>query len=209
MAASGEPSWPSLGRSQWPLTIRQMQDDPALRAQLRSVLLSEEVLALPGLVAENSRQIAELRGDVAENSRQIADLRSAVGHLSEIVGGTVEEDAASLVRTVLESKGVQLDRDPEAAEVNGEIDVVAAGTDSTGARITALVEAKTRLRPADVRRFAASYPGLVARLGIQGAHVGYVYGFRVYSGSEDAARQTGLGVLCPDGERLAPASNTT
>ncbi len=41
--------------------IRRMESDPALRARLRTVLLGEEVLTLPALVAENSRQIAEPR----------------------------------------------------------------------------------------------------------------------------------------------------
>jgi len=200
--------------------IRQMQADPALRAQLRSVLLGEEVLGLPAQVAENSRQIAELRAAVSGLQGAVAELRAAVsglqgavaelrtevGHLSAIVGGTVEEDAASLVRTVLERQGVRLDGEPEAVGLDGEIDVVARGTETTGAPITALVEAKTRLRPADVRRFAASYRSLVARLGVEGAHVGYVYGFRVYSGSDEAARQVGLGVLSPDGERVPPVS---
>ena len=198
--------------------IRQMESDPALRAQLRAVLLGEEVLSLPALVADNSRQIDGLREAVADNSRQIArlweavaehsrqidGLRTEVGRLSAIVGGTVEEDAVSVVQTVLEAKGYRLEAEPEAVEIDGEIDVMARATDPAGAPLVALVEAKTRLRPADVRRFAASYPSLVARLGIADAHVGYVYGLRVYNGSVDAARESGLGVLSPDGERLAP-----
>ena len=40
--------------------IRQLQADPALKAELRAVLLSEEVLGLPELVRENSRRIAAL-----------------------------------------------------------------------------------------------------------------------------------------------------
>jgi hypothetical protein len=40
--------------------IRQLEADPALKAQLRAVLLGDDVLKLPSLVAENSKQIAEL-----------------------------------------------------------------------------------------------------------------------------------------------------
>ena len=65
--------------------IRQLQADPALKAELRAVLLGEEVLGLPELVKDNSRQIAALtvrmeRVDeqIAENSRQIAALTEAV-----------------------------------------------------------------------------------------------------------------------------------
>ena len=56
--------------------IRQMQQDPALRAEMRAVLLGEELLSLPELVQENSRQIAE-------NSRQIAALAERMDQLAE------------------------------------------------------------------------------------------------------------------------------
>ena len=70
--------------------------------------------------------------------------------------------------------------------------------------VSVLVEAKTRLRPAEVRRFAAAYPQLVTQLGIQGTHMGYAYGLRVYAGAEQATRDAGFGVLSPDGERVPP-----
>lgn len=61
--------------------IRQLQQDPALKAELRAVLLGDEILSLPDLVKENSRQIAALavkmervEEQIAENSRQIAAL---------------------------------------------------------------------------------------------------------------------------------------
>ena len=61
--------------------MRQLQQDPALKAQLRTALLGEEILSLPELVRENSRQIAE-------NSRQIASLArrvdSNIGHVLEM-----------------------------------------------------------------------------------------------------------------------------
>ena len=40
--------------------IRQLQADPALKAELRAFLLGEEVLGLPELVKDNSQQIATL-----------------------------------------------------------------------------------------------------------------------------------------------------
>lgn len=58
--------------------IRQMQKDAALRAEMRAVLLGEELLSLPELVKENSRQIAE-------NSRQIAALTERMDQLTEII----------------------------------------------------------------------------------------------------------------------------
>ncbi len=238
--------------------VEALRHDPAFREEVRNLVLPDELLTLPSLVAENSRQIgklqvavselqvavselqvavaglqasfAGLREEVAANgrridrlqsdfrdlrgefddlrsdmNRKIDDLRTEVGRLSQIVGGTVEEDAASVVRTVLEGHGARLEADPHGVAFNGELDVLATAVEDSGTTLSVLVEAKVRLRPADVRKFAVAYPSLVERLGLRGDHVGYVYGLRVYAGAEEAAREVGLGVLCPDGERLAPA----
>ncbi len=206
--------------------IRQIEADPGLRAQLRAVLLSEEVLRLPELVAENSRDIRDLKESlhsvevrlvsVEQNQERLEQgqerlershesLRQEVGRLSGVVGGTVESDAASVVVTVLERRGYQMRGEPEPLEVNGEIDVFVDTYDSEGASVAALVEAKTRLRPADVRRFAGTLDVLLATAGITGAFIPYVYGLRVYDGVVDAAKELKLGVLCPDGERLPGA----
>ncbi len=234
--------------------IRELQADPGLRAQLRAVLLSEEILQLPQLVADNGRDIRALREVVASIERRQESLerrqeslergqeslvkgqeslvkgqeslvkgqeslerrqdslergqeslRVEVGRLSEIVGGTVEADATSVVVTVLERRGWVVHGIPEPVEVNGEIDVLGRATTAEGEDVAVLVEAKTRLRPADVRRFAAGLDRLVAAAGIVGNYVPYVYGLRVYTGVEETSRDLGLGVLCPDGERVPGA----
>ncbi|MHB1510713.1 MAG: hypothetical protein ACYCST_14950 [Acidimicrobiales bacterium] len=234
--------------------IRELQADPGLRAQLRAVLLSEEILQLPQLVADNGRDIRELREVVAALERRQESLergqeslvkgqeslergqeslvkgqeslvkgqeslerrqdslergqeslREEVGRLSEIVGGTVEADATSVVVTVLERRGWTVHGVPEPVAVNGEIDVLGRATTAEGKDVAVLVEAKTRLRPADVRRFAAGLDRLVAAAGIVGSYVPYVYGLRVYFGVEETSRDLGLGVLCPDGERVPGA----
>ena len=231
--------------------IRQLEADPGLRAQLRVLLLTEEVLQLPQLVAENGRDIRELRlvaeatlerlgslergqeellgrvgslergqeellgrvGSLERGQerlergqegleRSFQSLRTEVGRLSAVVGGTVEEDASSVVTTVLERKGWTLHGRPQPLEVNGEIDVFVRATDADGADVGVLVEAKTRLRPADVRRFAAALDHLLGEAAIDGFCVAYTYGLRVYTGAEEAATELGIGILCPDGERV-------
>ena len=203
--------------------IRQIEADPGLRAQLRVLLLTEEVLQLPQLVAENSRDIRELRlvaeallgrAESLERGQEALErgqerlergfqsLRTEVGRLSAVVGGTVEEDASSVVTTVLERKGWTLHGRPQPLEVNGEIDVFVRATDADGADVGVLVEAKTRLRPADVRRFAAALDHLLGEAAIDGFCVAYTYGLRVYTGAEEAATELGIGILCPDGERV-------
>ena len=182
--------------------IREIEADVGLRAQLRAVLLSDDVLRLPELVAENTRDIRDLKDAVSEMRRGQEMLRQEVGRLSAVVGGTVEEDASSVVVTVLERRGWQVHGRPEPVEANGEIDMLVQARTDQGAEVSVLVEAKTRLRPADVRRFAAVLEQLVAMIGIRGDYLPYVYGLRVYTGVEETASELGLGVLSPDGERV-------
>jgi len=63
--------------------IRQIESDPGLRAQLRAVLLGDEVLQLPGVVAENSRGIRDLTDAVASLTEQTTLLTERVDQLTE------------------------------------------------------------------------------------------------------------------------------
>ena len=63
--------------------IRQLQQDSALRAQMRAVLLGEELLSLPELVQENSRQIAALTAKMDQVEEQIAALTTKMERVEE------------------------------------------------------------------------------------------------------------------------------
>ena len=227
--------------------IRELKRDEALREEMRAILLTEELRALPeafvrleGTVAQlaqkiddmettfdrrltrleegqaslqegqarlekaSDRRLTRLEEGQARLEEGQASLRTEVGRLSQIVGGVVEDDASSVIVTVLERKGWRFLSEPTSAQVNGEIDVLARVEDSDGNGATVIIEAKTRLRPADVRRFAANLDGLLADAQVAERCFAYVYGLRIYDGAVDTARELGLGVLCPDGER-APA----
>ena len=213
--------------------IRELKRDEALREEMRAILLTEELRALPeafvrleGTVAQLAQKIddmettfdrrltrleegqAKLEEGQASLQEGQASLRTEVGRLSQIVGGVVEDDASSVIVTVLERKGWRFLSEPTPTQVNGEIDVLARVKDPDGNGATVIIEAKTRLRPADVRRFAANLDGLLADAQVAERCFAYVYVLRVYDGSVDAARELGLGVLCPDGER-APAVERT
>ena len=79
--------------------MRQLQQDPALKAQLRTALLGEEILSLPELVRENSRQIAE-------NSRQIAALTERMGQVETQIASLAKRVDSNIVH-VLEMKFYQ------------------------------------------------------------------------------------------------------
>jgi len=209
--------------------IRELKHDEALREEMRAILLTEELRALPEAFARLEESVAQLARRIDEMEKAFdrrlskleegqakleegqakleegqASLRTEVGRLSQVVGGTVEDDAASVIVTVLERKGWRFISEPAAAQVNGEIDVLQRVEDPDGNGATVIIEAKTRLRPADVRRFAANLNGLLVDAQVAERCFAYVYGLRLYAGSVDAAREFGFGVLCPDGER-APA----
>ncbi len=235
--------------------IRELKRDETLREEMRAILLTEELRALPeasvrleGTVAQLAQKIDDMettfdrrltrleegQASLQEGQARLekafdrrltrleegqarleegqarleegqASLRTEVGRLSQIVGGVVEDDASSVIVTVLERKGWWFLSEPTSAQVNGEIDVLARVEDPDGNGATVIIEAKTRLRPADVRHFAANLDGLLADAQVAERCFAYVYGLRVYDGSVDAARELGLGILCPDGER-APAA---
>ncbi|MHB8295391.1 MAG: hypothetical protein ACYDH5_12350 [Acidimicrobiales bacterium] len=97
--------------------------------------------------------------------------------------------------------------EPQPVEVNGELDVVAQALVAqalvaAGTEVTAVIEAKTRLRPADVRRYAANLGSLRSVAGVTGRYIPYVYGTLVYSEVDEAAREAGIVVLEPEGERV-------
>ncbi len=217
--------------------IRQMQADPALAEQLRDIVLGRELLDLPAAfqrladaqaktdasvdrlvksidktdadVDRLEKSIDRLEAAQAKTDVSVARLTSEVGKLSEVVGGTVEVDAESVVTYVLSKKGWEVTtvKGPSVGPVDllpdGEIDVVLSAVDPTGARRWILVEAKTRLRPEHVNRFVRSFGSLAAKAGYAVEDcVGYVYGLRVYPGCDEAAGEGGVGLADSRGERV-------
>ncbi|MGH9105505.1 MAG: hypothetical protein ACRDZX_06640 [Acidimicrobiales bacterium] len=58
--------------------IRQMREDPALRDELRSVLLSQELLQLPERLAKVEAEISEIRHDIADMDRRLTSRLDAM-----------------------------------------------------------------------------------------------------------------------------------
>ena len=79
--------------------MRQLQQDPALKAQLRTALLGEEILSLPELVRENSRQIAENSRQIAALTERMDRVETQIAALTERMG-QVETQIASLAKRV-------------------------------------------------------------------------------------------------------------
>ena len=159
--------------------IRQLQQDPALKAELRAVLLGEEILSLPALVRENSRQIAENSRQMAaliermdQNDRRLSKVEDRLGHLN---GKFTEEmyrrafatkvaDIEDRIRRVkVLSRPDQADLSFDAVDKNlideaeaqelRDADVVAEGRiRSTGEEVTLVAETAHTVHVDDVLR---------------------------------------------------------
>ena len=60
-----------------------LEQDPALREQLRRHILTDELLQLPAAVHELRANVAGLRTDVAEIKTDVAGLKTSVAGLQE------------------------------------------------------------------------------------------------------------------------------
>ncbi len=70
--------------------LKALREHPEWKEAVRIEILGEELLSLPDLVKENSRQIAENSRLIAENSRQIAENSRKIAELGERIDQLTE-----------------------------------------------------------------------------------------------------------------------
>lgn len=226
-----------------PFTVNDFQDlarllreHPEWSAELRRLVLTDELLALPELVRDLARTVERLAQGFAsfrtETEVRLSRLEAAVaalveaqrrgeerlsqvevrlGRVEQHLGTRIEEDAEAVLREVLPAKGYELLREPQALDMNGEVDVAVPVRDRAGRTIWVLVEAKMRLRRGDVFEWLRRLRDPVFRKnlaaeGILGLLLPYVFGLRDYSDAVAVARDEALGVLSLQGEQTEPAA---
>jgi Holliday junction resolvase-like predicted endonuclease len=136
-------------------------------------------------------------------------LEHQVGLISNALGIEVEGEAEEIVVYILEQQGYRLLEAPYALAFNGEIDIVLKVETPEGDPVSVLVEAKTRARLKELRRWHSRLQDQVFQqklvdAGVQKPFLPYFFGLRVYQTVDTEARKLGIGVLDPDGERVAP-----
>lgn len=207
-----------------------LEKNPEWRAELRRLVLTEDILTLPEFVRQLAQTVADLSQSVADLSQNVAELSEAqkrtaarieelaeaqkrtqgqLGRLESRIGVTVEEEGADVLRVVLEKKGFRSLGESFNLRLNGDVDVVLPIQDASGRQLSAVLEAKVRLGWRAVEAWAQHMrsPGFRTSLqeaGIAGPYLVYAYGMRADLSARQAAETFGVGLLTSQGEEVAP-----
>ena len=184
-------------------------EEAHLRLEERVTFLEERMLRVEERLEELSRAVVGLQQAVADLQRAVAALQKEVGTLANVVGGSIETDLDDVLPYVMRQKGYRILGEPQPISLDGEVDVVLPVQSPDGRDLWVVAEAKVRLRRGDVFHLAtqladAQWRERMQRAGIVPPYLPYAYGMRVYPDAVTAAETTGIGVLSPRGEVLAP-----
>jgi len=171
--------------------------------------LDTKVNQLDAKVDQLDAKVNRLEESVAELKQGQKGLGIAIGQLQTAFGSTIEEEAESVVRWVLEQKGHRMLTEPFSLPLNGEVNVVIEAEDPSGERFWVVVEAKARLGYRQVRTWGQQMhsDGWLRRMveaGAPGPFLVYAYGIRYDPGAVQAAEEEKIGLMSLKGERVTP-----
>ena len=152
--------------------LRALREHPEWKEAVRVEILGEELLSLPELVKENSRQIAELTEIMRQHDARLAPVEDRLGHLDgrfteemyrRAFATKVADIEGKIRRVKVLSRPEQADLSFDAADENlideaeamelRDADVVAEGRiRSTGEEVTLLAEISNTVHIDDVLR---------------------------------------------------------
>ncbi|MCS7057232.1 MAG: hypothetical protein NZM18_13785 [Thermoflexales bacterium] len=210
--------------------VEALQANPEWRAELRRLVLTDELLELPNLVRElveaqrrSEERITRLEQAVAELveaqrrtdqhvdelAATLQDFRATLNRLQQTFGATLEEEAASVLEVVMRDKGFRALGPETTLALDGELDVLMPFEDSEKRKVWALVETKARLNRRDVwtwlqRARDAVWQRRLADSGVDSPYYLYFYAIRVDRGALELIQSAGVGLLKSDGEVVAP-----
>ncbi|MCS7054781.1 MAG: hypothetical protein NZM18_01185 [Thermoflexales bacterium] len=215
--------------------VELLEQNPSWRAEIRRLVLTDDILRLPKTMESLAATVDQFARSTEERFRQVekmlADLAASqqrteqrveelavmqqrtstqVARLENIIGVTVEEEAAAVLRAVLEEKGYRILAETLYLRLNGDIDVAHQVEDPQGRRMWAVLEAKARLGWQAVEAWAKrirseSFRDALRRVGVEGPFLVYVYGMRADLSARKAAEKFGVGLLSSQGEIVPPA----
>ncbi|MFN4294571.1 MAG: hypothetical protein ACK4JD_10600 [Thermoflexales bacterium] len=177
----------------------------------------EKTLAdLAAAQQRTEQRLDDLAAAQQRTEQRLDDLAAAqqrtseqVVRLQNIIGVTVEEEAAAVLRVVLEEKGYRILTEALYLRLNGDVDVAQQVEDTQGRRLWAVLEAKTRLGWQAVeawsnRMRSEGFRAALRRVGVEGPFLVYVYGMRADLSARKAVEKFGIGLLSSQGEIAPP-----
>ncbi len=122
----------------------------------------------------------------------------------------MEEEAAAVLRVVLEEKGYRVLAEALYLRLDGDVDVAHQVEDAQGRRLWAVLEAKARLGWQAVEAWAnrmrsEGFRAALRKAGVEGPFLVYAYGMRVDQSARKAAEKFGVGLLSSQGEITPPS----
>jgi hypothetical protein len=158
------------------------------------------------------KELREAQRSTDASVKELAEAQRSTSlkldRLAEDVGEMAELSCANVLKTVAFWKGWTSLEDPlPIVTGSGEVDV-RGHFDTPGGEVVVLAEAKSRLRGKDVSKWAARFEEQAWRdrflpPGFTGQALPYVYGTLIYADAIKEAKNLGIGLLGPEGERLA------
>ncbi|MDW8069552.1 MAG: hypothetical protein RML46_11625, partial [Anaerolineae bacterium] len=164
-------------------------------------------------LAEAQRRTEMRVEELAEAQRRTEErmdhIDTRLDRWEKFLGVTAEEEAADVLRVVMEGKGYRVRGEPVYWRPDGELDVILPVEDPEGQLIHVILEAKVRLGRRAVEDWAnrmrsEGFRARLAERGFAGPYLIYVYGMRADTSAEHAARTLGIGLLTPRGEMIPP-----
>ncbi|RMF34485.1 MAG: hypothetical protein D6759_05790, partial [Chloroflexi bacterium] len=179
------------------------------RAEERLSRLEATVQALAEAQQRTEEALARLAEAQQHAEERLDGIDKQLSTIGNILGLDAEGDAEEILTYILERKGYQILAAPHGLDIDGEVDLVMPVETPEGTRAWVVLEAKKRVRLKELRRWAnrVQSEGFLQRLeraGVTTPLLPYLFGLRVYAVVDEEAEEKGIGVLCPDGERVAP-----
>ncbi len=191
------------------LTAAQKRTEESLQA------LSQRVDELAAAQQRTEERLDRLENELntarIEFRTEIEKTRSELARLSDKLGVSLEDEAASVLATIMRQKGYRVLSQEHTLRFNGDIDVIFPVEDSQGRRIWVLAEVKARLSGQNIHAWAQrirseKWRKALLKAGCQPPYLIYAYGIRLDISAYEAAKQLGIGLAKGDGEIYPPAS---
>jgi hypothetical protein len=183
-------------------------------AQKRTEEQVRELAAAQKRTEERLEELAAAQKRTEEQVRELAaaqkNMGAELGRLSSLLGVSLEDEAGSVLETVMRQKGYRALQEAGTLRFDGDVDVALQVEDRHGRRLWALLESKARLSRRDVEKWAqrvrsAEWRQFLKEAGCNAPYLVYMYAMRVDVSAREAVQESGIGLLKAEGEVIAPA----